>query len=766
MRHYRKLLLLVLAVVSALSSFAEENKVVRILAIGNSFSQDAVEQYLHELAAAEGYTAIIGNLYIGGCTLEKHYNNAQADNAAYSYRKIGEDGVKVTTDKVSIATALADEQWDYVSLQQASGSSGQYDTYTPYLTYLINYVKERVPSTAKLMWHQTWAYAQNSTHSEFSKYDKSQSVMYEAIMSASKQTMTDYGFSIIIPSGTAVQNARTSFIGDSMNRDGYHLEVNYGRYTAACTWFEAVFGKSVVGNTYAPSTVRKDKVKVAQEAAHAAVSKPYEVTDLSYIEQTPPTKHFVRSASSGTGDGLSWDNATDFNTFYTSFINGTYEDGDQFYIAEGTYVVPSVSVTALQNKGFTIMGGYDAALTGTDLPDVDYSKHRTVISGDINGNGVQDAGDAQCLFAIQTNTGHQDTTRPVLIQGVDLCYVYSADQTSDNLTVRGALFVYYSGNVTISHCDIHHCQLTADNSRAGGAALLNYSSTVRLTDCRLTDNRAAARGGAIRFTSNDQSRGYLTLERCLLANNEVTKGTGSALCVQSANSVEIVNSTITANKSAANGALFINGANSSWPKELLTVVSSTIANNDCAAEITFNSGSPRLSVINSIIAPQAGKNAIQTAKAASGDALRAIVSGGWNMIGAYANTADATDTFTAAATDTQSADITASSVFGENVLTADGVIIPVSVKAGAKADELATALADWGLSTVDTSVDQLGTTRDGSAPGAVVVSTGTGITAIVQPSAISGAYYTLQGVRVQKPARGIYVHGGKKVVVK
>lgn len=439
MNKRRKLLSLTLLFFLSLAMWAQDGRVVRILAIGNSFSQDAVEQYLHELAAAEGYTAIVGNLYIGGCTLEKHYNNAQADNAAYSYRKIGEGGVKVTTEKVSIATALADEQWDYVSLQQASGSSGQYDTYTPYLTYLINYVKERVPETAKLVWHQTWAYAQNSTHSEFSKYDKSQSTMYEAIMSASKQTMTDYGFSIIVPSGTAVQNARTSFIGDSMNRDGYHLEVNYGRYTAACTWFEAIFGKSVVGNAYAPATVKKDKVKVAQEAAHAAVAKPYEVTDLSYIEQTPPTKHFVRAASSGTGDGLSWDNATDFTTFYTKFINGTYEDGDQFYIAEGTYVVPSVTVEALQNKGFSFMGGYDAALTGTDLPDVDYSLHRTVISGDINGNGVQDAGDAQCLFAIQTNTAHQDTTRPVLIQGVDLCYVYSADQTSDTLTDAGVL---------------------------------------------------------------------------------------------------------------------------------------------------------------------------------------------------------------------------------------------------------------------------------------------------------------------------------------
>ena len=39
--------------------------VIRILAIGNSFSQDAVEQYLYELFDAAGIKVIIGNMYIG-----------------------------------------------------------------------------------------------------------------------------------------------------------------------------------------------------------------------------------------------------------------------------------------------------------------------------------------------------------------------------------------------------------------------------------------------------------------------------------------------------------------------------------------------------------------------------------------------------------------------------------------------------------------------------------------------------------------------------
>ncbi|MDE5625793.1 MAG: DUF4886 domain-containing protein, partial [Muribaculaceae bacterium] len=43
------------------------NGVVRILAIGNSFSEDAVDQYFHEICAAAGKKVVVGDLYIPGC---------------------------------------------------------------------------------------------------------------------------------------------------------------------------------------------------------------------------------------------------------------------------------------------------------------------------------------------------------------------------------------------------------------------------------------------------------------------------------------------------------------------------------------------------------------------------------------------------------------------------------------------------------------------------------------------------------------------------
>lgn len=265
----------------------DDDGIIRILAIGNSFSQDAIEQYLYELFDAAGQKVIIGNLYIGGCSLERHYNNSVSDKAEYEYRKVV-DGVKTNTKKTKLIDGLLDEPWDYISLQQASGKSGLYDTYNPYLKSLVAYVRRNAPKRDfKLVWHQTWAYASDSNHGEFPNYGNDQMKMYEAIVSATKNALKDNKFDLLVPSGTAIQNARTSYLGDSFNRDGYHLNVYYGRYTAACTWFESISGKNVVGNSYAPENVDEGQKEVAQNAAHEAVRHPYKVTIMKDFQTAP-----------------------------------------------------------------------------------------------------------------------------------------------------------------------------------------------------------------------------------------------------------------------------------------------------------------------------------------------------------------------------------------------------------------------------------------------------------------------------------------------
>lgn len=116
-------------------------RTLRVLTVGNSFSRDAVEQYFHEIAAAEGDTAIVGSLFIGGCPISRHVDNLRSNAKSYDYRYIGADGKRIERGKASIADALADDKWDIISVQQASPLSGKYDTYAESLPELLNYLR-------------------------------------------------------------------------------------------------------------------------------------------------------------------------------------------------------------------------------------------------------------------------------------------------------------------------------------------------------------------------------------------------------------------------------------------------------------------------------------------------------------------------------------------------------------------------------------------------------------------------------------------------
>lgn len=217
---------------------------LKILAIGNSFSEDAME-HLFKVALAYGYKQediILGNLYIGGCSLKTHHENMKGDLPRYGYYK-NINNKWVITPETTLLTGVLDEEWDYITMQQVSQNSGQPDTFEPYLSELIEYVNSKKSnSSAKLLWHSTWAYAKDSTHGGFANYGNDQQAMYSAILDAAKHIKANYpAFSDIIPSSVAITNARKE-LGDNLNRDGFHLDLTYGRLTAALTWFYKITG--------------------------------------------------------------------------------------------------------------------------------------------------------------------------------------------------------------------------------------------------------------------------------------------------------------------------------------------------------------------------------------------------------------------------------------------------------------------------------------------------------------------------------------------
>ena len=239
---------------------------IKVLSIGNSFSNNA-HTYLYDIAKAGGMDMIVANLYIGGCPLEKHWNNALTDEKAYRYYKTG-DEVK----SASMKDALIEEEWDYITFQQQSGRSGLPDTYFPYLTHLVQYVKEFAPSAQHVM-HQTWAYENGCDWEGFLNYDKNQIKMFESLKNAYFTAMEKVGIKTIIPVGEAFQIARTSDIGDNLcTSDKSHAGKN-GCYLAGCVWYEVLTGHEVKNNTFIPEEVPAEQIHILKSCAHEAVQR-------------------------------------------------------------------------------------------------------------------------------------------------------------------------------------------------------------------------------------------------------------------------------------------------------------------------------------------------------------------------------------------------------------------------------------------------------------------------------------------------------------
>jgi len=250
---------------------------IRILCIGNSFSWDAVEQELVPLCDAANVPVEIHNLYYGGCSLEQHTQFMLKDTAAYSHRVCTNAEPRTIKDTITLRQALRDGRYDYISLQQASHDSGIRSTYEPWLSLLFDTVRAYQPD-AQICWMQTWAYSRDAKHPAYPRYHNNQQEMWDSIQACTKyvQQIVNRKSSnrklVLVPCGTAIQNARETKLGDTMCRDGYHLNYTYGRYTAACVWYEIITGKDVRCNRYRNPQMTRKQARITKKAAHKATS--------------------------------------------------------------------------------------------------------------------------------------------------------------------------------------------------------------------------------------------------------------------------------------------------------------------------------------------------------------------------------------------------------------------------------------------------------------------------------------------------------------
>jgi len=266
-----------------------EKKSIKIFAIGNSFSEDSVE-HLYGILKDLGYEEIvIGNMYTGGCSLAQHAKNIEHREKGFYTTYYENTNGKWVSNPVqpTLVNTINRHDWDYISIQQVSGDSGRPETFEPYLTTVLNYIKEHCPD-AEIMWNMTWAYPSDKTYSSFKNYDNDQMKMYNAILEATKTMIVPReDFSFVIPVGTAVQNARTSFLTErQLHRDELHLSNYIGRYLAAMMWARQITGMSVKDVTFNPqvSQITPEIMEVIKESVENAYNHPFEITKSEFTE--------------------------------------------------------------------------------------------------------------------------------------------------------------------------------------------------------------------------------------------------------------------------------------------------------------------------------------------------------------------------------------------------------------------------------------------------------------------------------------------------
>ena len=273
---------------------APRDTTLRVLCIGNSFSLDGstlLPQLLVDAGVSTRKFQIYAAVY-AGASLE-YWDNMRASDAPLPYiYNMGGSLFKLENKQWTLRTLLQNQPWDVVVIQQASPQSNKPNSYQPYISRLNEYIhQECLNKQVRVAWQLTWSYPETATSGPIDEEG------WREIAMIANQKCHDAGISTIIPSGTAIQNARTTSLGQDSNaltRDGLHLTLGVGRYIAAMSWYESIcrpiFGKSIIGTPV--SKVIKDCDR-GKEGFQEVTDENYSICQQCVLEAVSDPLHLM-----------------------------------------------------------------------------------------------------------------------------------------------------------------------------------------------------------------------------------------------------------------------------------------------------------------------------------------------------------------------------------------------------------------------------------------------------------------------------------------
>ena len=307
---------------------------LRVLCLGNSYACDAysyVPYIMRNVAPKVRLT--LGILNTSNSSLSTHlYNHLLADSVYEYYYKFNILGKWRGIKDSPVQTALDDEKWDIVILQQSSAMSRDYALYQPELDSLIMILKDRLRDTLqinlqdslqdslqnnlqdsllqvpKFGWLLTPAYPENQEMLNGSTSDE----MFYDVAACADSVLNKTDVSFIIPVGTAIQNARTTEL-DQLGRtqhltyDRWHLQEGIPCLIAAYTVTQTLINELGINASiytdelnvteswlkqYAIMQLNGTPVgmtptyrELAKFCANMAIKRPYEIVDCSWFIQ-------------------------------------------------------------------------------------------------------------------------------------------------------------------------------------------------------------------------------------------------------------------------------------------------------------------------------------------------------------------------------------------------------------------------------------------------------------------------------------------------
>ena len=289
-------------------------KDLKVLMVGNSFSICVGKNLPQIVKSVPGHSLELTSTYIGGCALDRHSKNLKKAEENPSFKPYTVNvwtsgaGRKGRGFKASVNELLKKNQYDIITIQQASRFSWKYETYQPYAGELIDYIRKHQPK-AEIVIQQTWAYRCDDPQLKPNlpgEWGIDQTGMYEGIRDSYRKLAEAYHFRVI-PTGDAVQLFRKytpvkfqpaakvpdypevpSSAGDVVGASYWRKDAKSGKqilridqghlnsdgeYLQACLWFAFLYGEPVGKIAYVPEGMSKETSALLRKCAQEALDQ-------------------------------------------------------------------------------------------------------------------------------------------------------------------------------------------------------------------------------------------------------------------------------------------------------------------------------------------------------------------------------------------------------------------------------------------------------------------------------------------------------------